>query len=236
MRKLSLVPSVILISLILLITTCQTETLPETELETKYIIVGTINKVLILGNSITITRPVPEIGWNAHWGMAASAEENDYVHLLIDKFKKYNDSVEVQYASVSNFERGFWNYDYSQLDAFRAFAPDLIIIRLGDNVDDKEATNRRFDNHLFDFISYLKNGKQIAICTTSTFWPSKPVNEQIESLSQRENYIYVPIEDLAKDPTNKAIGKFSDRDVASHPSDKGMLNIANRISDKLGIF
>jgi hypothetical protein len=224
--------TIILISIILLITNCQTET----QIETKYIIVGPINKVLILGNSITITRPVPEIGWNAHWGMAASSEENDYVHLLIDKFKKYNDSVEVRYASVSNFEREFWNYDYSQLDGFRSFVPDLIIIRLGDNVDDTEATNRRFDDHLFNFISYLKNGKRTAICTTSTFWPSKPVNEQIRSLSMRENYIYVSIDDLVKDPTNKAIGKFSDPDVAEHPSDKGMLNIANRISDKLGIF
>ena len=232
MKKLYFVRLMTLIIVSSLFTNCQ----PEIKIQKEFVIVGEINRVLILGNSITITRPVPEIGWNAHWGMAASSEENDYVHLLIDKFKKYNDSVEVRYASASNFEREFWNYDYSQLDGFRAFAPDLIIIRLGDNVDDTEAANRRFDNYLFDFITYLKNGKRIAICTTSTFWPSKPVNEQIGKLSQRENYIYVSIEDLANDQSNKAIGNFKDPDVANHPSDKGMKNIANRISDKLGIF
>lgn len=168
--------------------------------------------------------------------MAASAEENDYVHLLIDKFKKYNDSVEVRYASVPNFEREFWNYNYSQLDGFRAFAPDLIIIRLGDNVDDMEATNRKFDNYLFEFISYLKNGERTAICITSTFWPSKIVNEQIEKLAELENYIYVSIEDLAKDSSNKAIGLFTNPEVAEHPSDKGMALIAQRIADHLSIF
>ena len=39
-------------------------------------------RVLFLGNSITLHGPAPAIGWTGNWGMAASAERLDYVHLL----------------------------------------------------------------------------------------------------------------------------------------------------------
>ena len=39
-------------------------------------------RVLFLGNSITLHAALPEIGWTNVWGMAASAAEKDYVHLV----------------------------------------------------------------------------------------------------------------------------------------------------------
>jgi hypothetical protein len=44
--------------------------------------------IVILGNSITYAPANAGIGWNANWGMAASAPEKDYVHLLTVKFKQ----------------------------------------------------------------------------------------------------------------------------------------------------
>ena len=38
---------------------------------------------LFVGNSLTKCRPKPDIGWTNDCGMAASASENDYVHLLM---------------------------------------------------------------------------------------------------------------------------------------------------------
>lgn len=40
-------------------------------------------KVLFLGNSITVHERAPQIGWDHNWGMAASREANDYVHLVL---------------------------------------------------------------------------------------------------------------------------------------------------------
>ena len=39
-------------------------------------------KILVVGNSILRHGPCKEIGWERDWGMAASAPEKDFVHLL----------------------------------------------------------------------------------------------------------------------------------------------------------
>ena len=40
------------------------------------------DRILFLGNSITMHSPNPSIGWTNNWGMAASGMGNDYVHVL----------------------------------------------------------------------------------------------------------------------------------------------------------
>ncbi|MEI6540199.1 MAG: hypothetical protein WCO86_11845, partial [Planctomycetota bacterium] len=40
------------------------------------------DRILVLGNSLTLHGPKAEIGWAGNWGMAASAQDKDYVHLL----------------------------------------------------------------------------------------------------------------------------------------------------------
>lgn len=209
---------------------------PEVKIEKEYVIVGKINRVVILGNSITITQPVPAIGWHGHWGMAASEQSKDYVHLLIDKFKTYNDHIEVKYGSVSAFERDFISFDLEQLSEYRDFSPDLIIIRLGENVDDSIAKREQFGNYLSKLIAYISNGRTVAVCTTGTFWSLGAVNEELKNLADRERHIYVPLTDLSKDRLNSARGLFADEEVGAHPSDRGMQHIANRIADRLGLF
>ena len=41
-----------------------------------------VRKILFVGNSITRHGPNPAIGWTNNWGMAASAEAKDYVHVV----------------------------------------------------------------------------------------------------------------------------------------------------------
>ncbi len=42
-----------------------------------------IGKILILGNSITEHGAALNMDWFGNWGMAASAKEKDYAHLVI---------------------------------------------------------------------------------------------------------------------------------------------------------
>ncbi len=73
-----------------------------------------VEKVLILGNSITIKEPSAELGWSGNWGMAASSKEKGYVHLLAAEFRKINSDVIVDFYSAGAFEKDFWNFDFDQ--------------------------------------------------------------------------------------------------------------------------
>ena len=60
---------------------------------------GEIN-VLFLGNSITRHAPAPEIGWDFDWGMSASAEEKDYVHVAVKLLEEKYNLIEESYNST----------------------------------------------------------------------------------------------------------------------------------------
>ena len=47
--------------------------------------IETLDEILILGNSITYSSENHAIGWFGNWGMAASSQEKDYVHLFEEK-------------------------------------------------------------------------------------------------------------------------------------------------------
>lgn len=51
---------------------------------------GTGQRILFLGNSITLHGPKEEIGWPYNHGMSASKPENDYVHKVIEALPSDN--------------------------------------------------------------------------------------------------------------------------------------------------
>ena len=93
-------------------------------------------RVLFLGNSITLHGPAPAIGWEGNWGMAASAREKDYVHLIVKEIGRFAGKEPAFLATnISQFEREFETYDvHAVLAKELAFHPELVIMAIGDNV------------------------------------------------------------------------------------------------------
>lgn len=192
--------------------------------------------VLILGNSITRHGPKPEIGWSGDWGMAASARDSDYVHLLIQKFRAVDPAVSVHFKNIADFERGYQSYNLSQLDSLKRMKPELIILRLGENVEPGTMKAEEFRRYYTGLVAYLTAGNPgVKVLHVASFWKREVVAREIQAVSDARGEQFLNLAALSKDSTNMAFGKFKNHGVASHPSDKGMKAIAEKIWNSLTV-
>jgi len=192
-------------------------------------------KVLILGNSITVHSPDSSIGWYGNWGMAATAIDSDYAHIL----KRYlSENVgyepEVQIASIAHFEKSFNEYQDFGVTEFRdltAFAPDLVILRIGDNVETADAVKYDFIFHYGALISYLKRSDSAIVVTTSCWFQKPTVDACMHMSCEQQNAWFVEISDLYNNEENRAEAQhaYSDAGVSRHPGNAGMRAIADRL-------
>lgn len=182
-------------------------------------------KILVLGNSITRHGPKADIGWEGDWGMAASAPEKDYVHLLYQKFTDAGCNVSMRIRQAAHWERNF--LDKNCLSAYaedRDFGADLVIFRLGDNV--LEENGPYFANAIKDFMAYL-GAKPGNIIFSTCWWDRPELDNPIRQVAKELNCPCA--ETLCADQSMKAYGKFSHGGVAAHPGDDGMEMIAEKI-------
>jgi hypothetical protein len=188
--------------------------------------------IYFLGNSITLHGPRTEVGWYGNWGMAASKEENDYVHKLIKKLKNvYNNQfIRINYGvrNIGNWELNF----FIELDDLEINKIDLLIIRLGENVNEEYARNNNYYDALDRLIKKYK-GNNTKIIITDNYWSSEFKDTIQRNIAIDNGYYFVQINDLYSNYENSAFGQFEHPGVAKHPSDIGMENIAQRIFDSI---
>lgn len=184
----------------------------------------TFSNVLILGNSITYTASNPDVGWLGNWGMAASKAEFDFVHLLTKNFKEKNPSCTVTSKYIGTFEMNYSTYDLdTELKMYRDQKPDLVILRIGENVKQPVVDSAALEKRYVELINYFKsNNPNVRFFAAGSFW-GNPVVDRIMA----RHSDFVSLGHLVKDPTNAAWGLFDNQGVASHPSDKGMKAIAD---------
>lgn len=191
-----------------------------------------IKRVLILGNSITFSGMDKKNGWSGNWGMAASTADSDYVHRLEKNIANKRTGVTVDARNIREFELNFATYDMSKLDTLRN--PDLLIMRIGENVNLKLAEDNFLFIKYYDALITRLHPKIVII--TNSFW-GKPLNNILKQYAKSKNYRFIGIDDISEDKSNTAFGLFEIRGVAAHPGDKGMRLIANRIWSSIsGLF
>lgn len=181
-------------------------------------------KLLIVGNSITRHAPSAGIGWHGDWGMAASAAENDFVHVLERALEEAGIDVLIKVHQLATWERGHSSDDaLVPLTPDREFDPDALLFRLGENVTVVES----FREHLAEFVNYVcPNGKAVF---TTTVWKKEGINDAIVSVAEERGEPLVELYDIGKNEKYMAIGQFEHRGVAMHPSDAGMKFIAEAV-------
>jgi len=192
--------------------------------------IGHVHRVVILGNSIVKSPPAKQLGWHGDWGMAASAPEHDFVHLLIDSIHAHKPDVEITFLSISSFERNYRVFDLRSLDSLRG--ADLYIVKLAENVLDTATDYIPFYDRLF---RYLDTAGGVRVITDG-FWRRNPVNDRLEKYAHENNEPFIDISDLSRDTSMEARHRFSNHGVSVHPGDKGMKAIADRIWDYIRVY
>jgi len=189
-------------------------------------------KVLFLGNSITKHGPKKDIDWSGNWGMAASAEANDYVHLVTKALtEKAGVAPEVMVKNIADFERAYSGYDIAaKLKDAIEFKADLIILAIGENVPGlKTAEDKtKLQASVTALLHALKGERKPTILVRSCFWANAAKDEALQQACTSVDGIYVNISSLSKDESNygRSERPYKHAGVANHPGDKGMAAIA----------
>ena len=194
-----------------------------------------VSRVLFLGNSITLHGPAPHIGWTGNWGMAATSEAKDYVHVLIDRITEAaGGSPQVKVKNIADFERRLTDYNIQEeLKPELAFNADLIIVALGENASaptTDEAENQ-FASAFENLFAELKKHGKRTLLVRSQFWQGATKDRLMKQACEKAGAVFIDISLLGSEATNfaRAERTIEHAGVAGHPGDKGMLELANAL-------
>jgi len=194
-----------------------------------------VDKILFLGNSITLHPPAPNIGWSGNWGMAASAPDKDYVHRLLAKIaSKAGRTPQFRIRNIAELERKLTDFDLAtQLKEELDYPADWVIVAIGENVPSvqTETERTRFASALDKLFGELKRRGRTRILVRGVFWPDPIKNDILKAASDRAGALFVDLGTLGNDPNHaaKSEQKIDHPGVAAHPGDKGMEAIATAL-------
>lgn len=192
-------------------------------------------KLLILGNSITVHAPAPNIGWTGNWGMAASSEAKDFVHLLAADLSKSTGTRPALIArNIAEFEREHESFNLAKnLKAEREFEADIIVVAIGENVPEPttDDAKMKYAVAFARLLAHLKSNDKQTVIVRGSFWPSPVKDGIMKKAAEAAGATFVDIAALGRDPANAASAerKIEHPGVAGHPGDKGMRAIADAL-------
>lgn len=189
-------------------------------------------KILIVGNSIAVRFPDPAVSWTGSWGMAASSQDKDFSHVLYAHIStKTPRPVEMRIQSFVDFERDFDHFDFLSVTEYKDYQPDLIILRIGDNVSHDLAKGADFKRAYQALIAFLSPSGKAYVVATSSWFPNDIVDQSMRVSCIAPQCSFVELSNLYADYSNSASAEraFDVPVVGRHPGDKGMKAVADAI-------
>jgi hypothetical protein len=198
-----------------------------------------IDEILVIGNSITKHGKYEAIGWLFDWGMAASKESHDWVHLLADNLSK-DQGVDVKLNILNNVDLPWIDREWKRIKkAILNKNNKIIFIQIGDNAlglsfDDFERPYRK----LLDYAKEKSAAKIVLLSTWRFSSLHRGADLKISKLADEYSYPYIKISHLYKDELNQAKGekiceaKGINPHICWHPGDIGMAAIAFEVCNQ----
>ena len=189
-------------------------------------------RVLIYGNSIALHAPKADIGWTNCWGMAASAPEYDFAHLVVAGLEKgLGKKADFRIRNLAALERHFTTNiaTVAEIAADADWKPDYVVVAIGENVPNIGTSNAAaYRKFLADMARpFVEGGARVVL--RSPFWVNASKAECTANAAADVGAVYVDAGPLGFKDENKAIGLFAHTGVANHPGDLGMKCLADLI-------
>ena len=188
---------------------------------------ATYRRILFVGDSITKSAPqVAKLGWAGNWGMAASAEDKDYVHLFLNRLAKEQGGDRPTYL-VAGGRGGKIPDKVAVKQQFTDFKADLAIVQLGEN-DAENVTVEGFQRPYEEILQAIRAGNPEAKIICMGVWSppqGNPTKDKfIKAACQAYGATFADMSAANPKPENKAEAenRFSHKGVNWHPGDKGM--------------
>ena len=211
-----------------------TEMNPGSKLGCRERAAGGTFRVLIYGNSIALHGRAPKIGWHGDWGMAASAREKDFAHLVVAGLEaKRGARADFRIRNLALLERNFRTNltHFADLASDVAYAPDYVVIAIGENVPALRETD------VADYTQFLvrlakplaESAKRPKVVMRSPFWRNSAKADCTVKAAEEIGAIYVDAGARGDKDENMALGLFGHKGVAKHPGDIGMRRLADLV-------
>lgn len=113
--------------------------------------------------------------------------------------------------------------------------PDLIVIRIGENVSDGDVPSRNFEGQFRQFIDrliQLSNGQPVKIVTTTSVWNKPQTDAVIRKIVAEKGLPLVDLSAMVGQGQYFA-SQYANAGVAAHPNDAGMQRITDLIWEKV---
>lgn len=216
---------------------------------------GDTISIIFVGNSITKHGPSEALGWSGNWGMAASAEDKDFVHQLASMIENRYGKVAFQVAGGNagggSFEKipdEATDSDIKEsfaalLDLIKSEKPDLLNIHVGENWSAHYSTKEK----VFDY--FVQEAHKVApdmiINLNAEFWSSTSSSNYEVKKEVADKYEYVYLSDTCIAPNAFKEGMQNPEDnpycaydlysggVGAHPGDKGFQRMAEIMFETL---
>ncbi len=197
-----------------------------------------VNRILFLGNSITLHGPAANIGWTGNWGMAASSEEKDFVHLLTEQVAQAaGGKPKIMVRNIADFERGLASFDIQErLKEELAFHPDVVVLAIGENcaTPDNDEAKRAFSTALDNLLDAIERNGKPKVFVRSQFWAESTKDGLLKAATLKHQHIWVDLNgSIDESCYARSERKIDHAGVAGHPGDKGMQVIADTIMKEI---
>jgi len=183
-------------------------------------------EMLVVGDAISCCAPLPELGWNHDWGMAATTRDSDYVHQLYTELRKSSPALKLSVDSI------MYQDTMTGWVHLIPCSADLIVIQLSENYKGGISLEEYGDAYGQMIEELCESGQKTVVCLGP--WKNTQLEPVIAQAAANHGAIFLSLQGIRSDPANRAAADGRYPKLGDMPGDLGMKRIAEAVCDALG--